>query len=100
MFGMASLKVKVLMAICGLHIQGGLKFTIRETDSEIYKTDTFFTKLVSKLDIRIKVIKFHHKLFKTIFTMIPNEEIFVNVSKPYKRLKLLKQTCMYEEGQT
>ena len=97
---MASLKVKVLMAICGLHIQGGLKFTIREIDIEIYRTDTFFTKLVSKLDIRIKVIKFHYKLFKTIFTMFPNEEIFVNVSKPYKRLKLLKQTCMYEKGQT
>lgn len=59
------MKVKVLMSICGLHIQRGLKFTIRKFDIEIQEIDTCFIDLISKLDVRIKVIKFHHKIFET-----------------------------------
>ena len=33
--GMTWLKVTVLMAVCGLRIQGSLKFTVREFDIEI-----------------------------------------------------------------
>ena len=60
------LNVKVLIAISGLHIQGVLNFAIKQFDKEIKELDTCFTKLISKLDIRIKVIKFYHKIFKTI----------------------------------
>ena len=77
------------MAICRLYIQSGLKFTTREFDIEIWEIDTFFTELISKLDIRIKNIKFHHKLFETFFTMSPYKENIINVPKPHKRLKLL-----------
>ena len=48
---------------------------------------------MSKLDNRIKVIKFHHKTIETIFTLSPDEENIVNLPKPYKRLK-------HKEGQT
>ena len=77
------------MAICGLYIQRGMKFTTREFDIEIEEIDTCFTELISKLDIRIKVIKFPHKIFETVFTMSPDEENIIIVPKPYKRLKLL-----------
>ena len=77
------------MVICGLHIQGGLSFTIREFDVEMQEIDTCFTELISKLDIRIKVINFRHKIFETVFTMSPDEENIINVPKPYKKLKLL-----------
>ena len=62
-------------------MQGGLKFTIREFNIEIQETDTYFTELIRKLDIRIKVIKFHHQIFETIFTMSPDAENIINVPK-------------------
>ena len=77
------------MAICGLYIQRGLKFTIREFHIEIYEIDTCFTELISKVDIRIKVIKFHHKIFENFFTMSLDEENIINVPKPHKMLRLL-----------
>ena len=46
-------------------------------------------KLTPTLDIRIKVIKSIIKTLKTILTMSLDEENIVDVSKPYKRLKLL-----------
>ena len=47
------------------------------------------TKLINKLDIRIKVIKLQHKIFENVFTMSPDDKNIVNVPKQYKKLKLL-----------
>ena len=47
------------------------------------------SSLISKLDIKIKVIKYHHQVSETVFTMSPDEKNIINVPKPYKRLKLL-----------
>ena len=76
---MTWLKVKVSMAIYGLYIQEGLKFSIRVIDSETEKIYACFTELLSKIDIRIKVNKFRHKSFEIVFTMSPDEENILNV---------------------
>ena len=60
-----------------------------ESDSEVQNIGTHLPKLINKFNIRIKVIKIHHKNFGTIFIMSANEEIIVIVPEPYTRLKLL-----------
>ena len=77
------------MPICGLYIQEDLKFTIRKFDFDIWDIDTSFIELIRKLDISIKAIKFHYKIFETVFTRSSGEENMINVSKPYRKLKLL-----------
>ena len=77
------------MAICGLHIHRDLKFTLREIDIEILENDSCFTEFLTKLNVRIRVITIHHKIFETVFTMRLDKENIVNLTKPYIRLKLL-----------
>ena len=56
----------------------------------------FFRWLVCKFKVRQKIIKSLHKLFKFCFSMRPNKKDIVNISQPYKWLKLLhfKKICL------
>ena len=60
------------------------------------KNENFFSWLVCKLKVRQKIIKSLHKLFKFCFSMHPNKKDIVNISQPYKWLKLLrfKKICL------
>ena len=60
------------------------------------KNENFFSWLVCKLKVRQKIIKSLHKLFKFCFSMRPNKKDIVNISQPYKWLKLLrfKKICL------
>ena len=52
------------------------------------KNENFFSWLVCKLKVRQKIIKSLHKLFKFCFSMRSNKKDIVNISQPYKWLKL------------
>ena len=56
----------------------------------------FFSMTLCKLKVRQKIIKSLHKPFKFCFSMHPNKKDIVNISQPYKWLKLLrfKKICL------
>ena len=86
------------MAICGLHIHGGLKFTIRELAIEISENDTCFFELLSKL--KIKVIKFIIKflrLFSATVQMTKISSMYLNHTRGWnlRRSKLSIYCCSW-----
>ena len=67
------------------------KLTLRSKNATLFFNDSYVNWRSGK-----KIIKSLHKLFKFCFSMRPNKKDIVNISQPYKWLKLLrfKKICL------
>ena len=94
------MKVKVLMTTCRLHIQGSLKFVIGKFGIDMKKIVTCFTELISKFDIRIKVIIFNNKIFTTQLPKSISKRLSENSSSKevFDKSKGLYKIALYNSG--
>ena len=89
MVWMSRCMVQVLMFICRLNVQVCGQLTPRQAHLKVQKGNAFFIELVGKFDAGVAVIKIFLRTLTVFFTMYPNKENIINISKPYHKLELL-----------
>ena len=81
--------IQVLICICRFYMQVCGEFIFEKIHFIMLKSDLFFTGLICKAQIGMKLVKFFHKVFKLIFSMNPYQKNIVNIAKPHERDVLL-----------